>query len=81
MADHPDRVQRGPEDAAERMGAAVGEAIAPAGLEPSAIARVGLGSPGTMDIPAGRLVKPVNLKGWDEFPHPRPGEPATAACR
>ena len=34
----------------------------------AAVARVGLGSPGTMDIPSGRLIKPVNLKGWDDFP-------------
>jgi glucokinase len=44
------------------------EAVAKAGLEPAAVARVGLGSPGTMDIPAGRLISPVNLKGWDDFP-------------
>jgi len=59
---------KGPEDASARMGAAVKRAIQKAGLEPSAIARVGLGSPGTMDIPAGMLIEPVNLKGWDYFP-------------
>ena len=59
---------KGPEDAAARMGAAVKRAIDEAGLEPAAIARVGLGSPGTMDIPAGKLLRPVNLKGWDDFP-------------
>ncbi|MGA2032640.1 MAG: ROK family protein [Thermoguttaceae bacterium] len=64
----PTQVERGAEDAAQRMGAAVGEAICRAKLTPTAISRVGLGSPGTMDIPAGRLVKPVNLKGWDDFP-------------
>jgi glucokinase len=61
-------VENGPEDAARRMGRAVLDAVARAKLEPAHIARVGLGSPGTMDIPAGRLVKPVNLKGWDDFP-------------
>jgi glucokinase len=64
----PTDSQKGPEDAAARMGQAVKEAIAHAGLEPPAIARVGLGSPGTMDIPAGMLIEPVNLKGWDYFP-------------
>ena len=59
---------KGPEDASARMGQAVKQAIAEAGLQPSAIARVGLGSPGTMDIPAGMLIEPVNLKGWDHFP-------------
>ncbi len=64
----PTEVDRGPEDCSQRMGAAVKDAIARAGLQPDAIARVGLGSPGTMDIPAGMLIKPVNLKGWDHFP-------------
>jgi glucokinase len=64
----PTDAENGPEDAAERMGAAVKQAIVEAGLEPAAIARVGLGSPGTMDIPAGMLIEPVNLKGWDYFP-------------
>jgi len=64
----PTEIPRGPEDAAKRMGAAVGEAIRRAGLQPSAIGRVGLGSPGTMDLAAGRLIQPVNLKGWEDFP-------------
>ena len=64
----PTDAEKGPEDASARMGQAVKDAIRQAGLEPSAIARVGLGSPGTMDIPAGMLIEPVNLKGWDYFP-------------
>lgn len=64
----PTDPDKGPEDASARMGQAVKQAIAQAGLEPSGIARVGLGSPGTMDIPAGMLIEPVNLKGWDYFP-------------
>ncbi len=64
----PTEVKNGPESAARRMAQAVLDAVGQAGLERAAIARVGLGSPGTMDIPAGRLVRPVNLKGWDDFP-------------
>jgi glucokinase len=64
----PTESARGPEDASQRMGQAVQEAARQAGLEPSKVARVGLGSPGTMDIPTGMLLKPVNLKGWDHFP-------------
>ncbi|MGA2066915.1 MAG: ROK family protein [Thermoguttaceae bacterium] len=64
----PTEIPRGPEDAAKRMGAAVGEAVRLAGLAPSAVRRVGLGSPGTMDLAAGRLIEPVNLKGWEDFP-------------
>jgi len=64
----PTDSERGPEDGAQRMGQAVKDAIAQAGLEPAAVPRVGLGSPGTMDIPAGMLIQPVNLRGWDDFP-------------
>jgi glucokinase len=64
----PTEPERGPADATLRMAAAVREVIHRAGLEPSAVARVGLGSPGTMDIPAGMLLYPVNLKGWEMFP-------------
>ena len=64
----PTEPDNGPEDATRRMGQAVKKAIAEAGLDQSAVARVGLGSPGTMDIPAGKLIGPVNLKGWDNFP-------------
>ena len=64
----PTHVKRGPEDASKRMGEAIHEAIRRAGLQASEVARVGLGSPGTMDIPAGRLVDPANLPGWQNFP-------------
>jgi len=64
----PTESEKGPEDGTRRMGEAVKRAISEAGLDPAQIARVGLGSPGTMDIPAGKLVKLVNLKGWDNFP-------------
>jgi len=64
----PTEVERGAEDAAQRMGAAVHEAIHKAGLEPTDIARVGLGSPGEMDIPSGMLLKPINLTDWNYFP-------------
>ena len=51
-----------------RMAAAVHEAITKAGLKPSDVAGVGLGSPGTLDLPSGSLVRPSNLPGWDFFP-------------
>ncbi len=64
----PTLVPKGPEDASLRMGKAVLQVAEKAGVDISHVARVGLGSPGTMDIPAGKLVKPANLKGWDNFP-------------
>jgi glucokinase len=64
----PTQPQNGPEDASRRVGRTVLEAIHQAGLEPAATARVGLGSAGIIDSAAGILLKPVNLKGWDNFP-------------
>jgi len=64
----PTEVERGAEDASRRMGDAVRQAVAQAGLTMADVARIGLGSPGTMDIPAGKLVVPANLKGWNHFP-------------
>jgi len=61
-------VPKGPEDASRRMGEAILESIRRGGLTPERVAGVGLGSPGTMDIPAGKLVKPANLPGWEYFP-------------
>jgi len=60
--------ERGAEDAVERMAQAVKVAIGEAGLKPADIRRVGLGSPGTMDIPAGMLLEPPNLPGWNHYP-------------
>jgi glucokinase len=59
---------KGPEDGARRMGEAVIKAAELAGLKSEQIKAVGLGSPGTMDIPAGMLLDPPNLPGWVNFP-------------
>ncbi|MBX7165340.1 MAG: ROK family protein [Pirellulales bacterium] len=64
----PTETQKGPEDGARRMAEAVKAAARQAGLEPGELTRVGLGSPGTMDVPAGMLLQPHNLPGWFEFP-------------
>jgi glucokinase len=60
--------EKGPEDTACRMGRAALEAIRQAGLKPADVARVGLGSPGAIDLAAGVLMKMANFKGWDNFP-------------
>jgi len=60
--------ENGPEVGARRMGAAVRQAITQAGASLEHVARIGLGSPGTMDIPAGLLLDPPNLAGWVNFP-------------
>jgi glucokinase len=64
----PTHASRGPEDAAARMGQAVHTLAREAGIATTDIARVGLGSPGPLDIAAGRIVRAGNLPGWDDFP-------------
>jgi glucokinase len=64
----PTNAAKGPEDAALRMGKGALQIAEQAGISTVDIGRVGLGSPGTMDIAAGKLIKPANLKGWDYFP-------------
>jgi glucokinase len=64
----PTDATRGPEDGTRRMGEAVCRLVGEIGLRREQIARVGLGTPGTMDIPAGMLLDPPNLPGWIDFP-------------
>ncbi len=61
-------VERGPEDAACRMGEAVRETVAGLGIPLSAVARAGLGSPGILDVRNGVMVNPTNFPGWGGFP-------------
>jgi len=64
----PTEVERGPDAGARRLGEAIHAAIREAKLLANDVVRVGLGSPGTMDIPAGKLVDPANLPGWGDYP-------------
>lgn len=64
----PTDSQLGPEVGARRMADAALEAIGMAELKPADVYYVGLGTPGTMDIPAGLLLDPPNLPGWTNFP-------------
>ncbi len=64
----PTHVDRGPEDAAARMGGAVHVLAGMAGVAATDIARVGLGTPGSQDLPSGRILRAGNLPGWDNFP-------------
>jgi len=64
----PTNVEKGPEAGAKQIGAAVHKAIRDAGLKPSAGARAGLGSPGTLDLRAGIMINPTNFPGWGGFP-------------
>src|SRR5581483_6570893 len=58
----------GAEEATRRSGQAILGLLTNVGVRREQIARIGLGSPGTMDIPAGLLLDPPNLPGWIDFP-------------
>lgn len=64
----PTDAPRGPDDGTRRIGQALLGLIDEVGLNPKQIAAVGLGTPGTMDIPAGMLLDPPNLPGWIDYP-------------
>jgi glucokinase len=59
----------GPPDVVEAIAAALGEAAAAAGIEPGALAGVGIGSPGDVDDRAGTVTSARNLPDWEgSFP-------------
>jgi glucokinase len=59
---------RGQEFGLERMCETIRQAVAAAGLQMSDIAAIGVATPGTMDIPAGIILDPPNLKPWRNVP-------------
>jgi glucokinase len=54
----------GPAGIAAEMAEALREAAGDAGVEPSGLAGVGVGSPGQVDTAAGTVSNAVNLSGW-----------------
>ncbi len=64
----PTEVERGPRDAIQRMSRAIDRVISEAGLTKKDMTRIGLGTPGTMDVAQGILLSPGNLPGWWNFP-------------
>jgi glucokinase len=55
----------GPQDVADEMTAALREAAAAASVEPSALAGIGVGSPGDVDERTGVVSGAGNLPGWE----------------
>ena len=60
--------RRPADEAVERTRQAVDGLLADLHVVRSELKWVGLGSPGTMDIPAGMLLEPPNLYAWHQFP-------------
>jgi glucokinase len=59
---------RGQEFGLQRMAETVRKAVAAANLTLDDIAAIGVATPGTMDIPAGLILDPPNLKPWRNVP-------------
>ncbi len=59
---------RGPVDAMHRVVEASKKMLAEVGTDLSKIARIGLGTPGSQDIPRGMLIEPPNHPHWHHFP-------------
>src|SRR5262245_32038444 len=64
----PTEAHRGQEFGLERMCETIRQAVAAAGLRPDQVAAIGVATPGTMDIPAGVILDPPNLKPWRNVP-------------
>jgi glucokinase len=60
--------ERGQEFGLERMSESVSKAVHAAGMEIADLAAIGVATPGTMDIPAGLILDPPNLKPWKNVP-------------
>jgi glucokinase len=65
QARHPTPTSGGQADVAAAMAAALREAAEAAGIEPSALNGVGVGSPGAIDADAGTVSGARNLPGWE----------------
>jgi glucokinase len=59
---------RGPEDAIRRVHQAARALLAEQQLSYGQLRAIGLGTPGTMDIPGGMILSPPNLPHWRSFP-------------
>jgi glucokinase len=64
----PTEAYRGQEFGLERMCESIRQAVAAANLRMDQIAAIGVATPGTMDIPAGIILDPPNLKPWRNVP-------------
>ena len=64
----PTEIEKGPEDATRRIAQVIDSLLEEAGVDSAKVDGVGLGTPGIQDVPTGMLIRPHNLKGWDDFP-------------
>ena len=70
QARHPTPGKGGPPAVVEALANALGEAAEQAGLEPSGLEGVGIGSPGAVDAAAGTVADARNIPEWTDEPYP-----------
>jgi glucokinase len=68
QASLPTEAEKGQEHGLAQMVATIRLALAGAGLRPDDITAIGVATPGTMDLPAGIILDPPNLKPWRNVP-------------
>lgn len=64
----PTEAARGPQVGMQNIFRVAEMAVSESGVGWDRIRAIGLATPGTMDIPAGMLVDPPNLPGWNDLP-------------
>ncbi len=64
----PTEAHRGQDHGLERMCETIREAVRAADLRLDHVAAIGVATPGTMDIPAGVMLDPFNLRPWSNVP-------------
>jgi glucokinase len=64
----PTEAARGQEHGLATMALCVRKAVEVAGITMDAVAAIGVATPGSMDIPAGVIIDPPNLRPWHNVP-------------
>ncbi len=64
----PTEAAKGQEHGLRQMAKTIQQAVKEARCEMAGIAAIGVATPGTMDIPAGLILDPPNLKPWQNVP-------------
>ncbi|MGE0760041.1 MAG: ROK family protein [Pirellulaceae bacterium] len=73
--------ERGPGDSIARDKAAIDSLLSSLGISPAEVVAVGLGTPGTQDIPRGMILEPPNMPHWRHYPvRDRLGEACGKPC-
>ena len=64
----PTEPEKSPTVAIEKSNQAINEILSSAGIDQQQLAAIGLGTPGPLDLQSGKILTPVNLPGWRDFP-------------